>query len=125
MKASAFKFLSLIIFFFSINLFAQMGGNPQERMKATLEELKTRLSLTDDQYAKVDSILKDQLAEMTKLRENSGGDFQSIRPAMTELREKTDKKIEALLTEEQKQEYKKLLEERTARRQQMMQQRGM
>jgi len=98
-----------------------MGGgmNPQERMKRTLEELKTRLTLTDAQFAKADTILQAQTAEMTKIRESSGGDREAMRSAIMDLRAKTDKQIEAILTDEQKVEYKKLQEERAQRMQGM------
>lgn len=103
------------------NSYAQMGGrmNPQERMKRTLDELKTRLTLTDAQFAKADTILQAQTAEMTKIRESSGGDREAMRSAIMDLRAKTDKQIEAILTDEQKAEYKKLQEERAQRMQGM------
>ncbi len=99
--------------------FAQMGGNPQERMKKTLEDYKTRLKLTDVQYAKVDTILTDQMNEMTKLRNSAGEDRQAMMASFMELRQKTNSKIEALLTDEQKVEWKKIQEEAAQRRQGM------
>ena len=103
------------------NSYAQMGGgmNPQERMKRTLDELKTRLTLTDAQFAKADTIMQAQTAEMMKIRESSGGDREAMRSAIMDLRVKTDKQIEAILTDEQKVEYKKLQEERAQRMQGM------
>ncbi|MDP3580382.1 MAG: hypothetical protein Q8S39_00515 [Ignavibacteria bacterium] len=122
MKVKAiFAIAVMLVLSLAANSFAQMGGgmNPQERMKRTLEELKTRLTLTDAQFAKVDTILQAQTAEMTKIRENSGGDREAMRSAIMDLRAKTDKQIEAILTDEQKVEYKKLQEERAQRMQGM------
>jgi hypothetical protein len=114
-------FAILFVVAFSFQSFAQgMGGmNPQERMKQQLTTYKERLKLTDEQYKKVETILNDQITEIQKLRDNANGDFQSIRGAMQELRDKTTKKIEALLTGDQKPEWKKIQDEAAARRAQM------
>jgi len=116
---SIFTLASIFVIFASINVFAQMGGNPQERLKKTLDDYKTRLKLTDFQLAKVDTILTAQMGEMTKLRENAGDDRQAMMASFMELREKTNQSIEALLNDEQKIEWKKILEEAAQRRQGM------
>lgn len=123
MKAKSI--MSIVVLFFlalSINTFAQMGqgGNPQDRLKRQLDELKTRLKLTDTQYKKVDSILTAQMTEMGKIRDAANGDRESMRLKMTDLREKTDKQITALLTKDQLVEYKKIQDERQQRMQQFM-----
>lgn len=100
----------------TMNSFAQRGGNPQERLKKTLEDYKTRLKLSDTQFGKIDTILTEQMNAQMKLREKAGDDRETIRASMMELREKTNKKIEALLTDEQKVEWKKIQEERAAQR---------
>ncbi len=118
MKVKAiFAIAVMFVLSLAVNSYAQMGSgmNPQERMKRTLEEFKTRLTLTDAQFAKVDTILQAQTAEMTKIRESSGGDREAMRSAIMDLRAKTDKQIEAILTDEQKVEYKKFQEERAQR----------
>ena len=118
MKVKAiFAIAVMFVLSLAVNSYAQMGSgmNPQERMKRTLEEFKTRLTLTDAQFAKVDTILQAQTAEMTKIRESSGGDRDAMRSAIMDLRAKTDKQIEAILTDEQKVEYKKLQKERAQR----------
>jgi periplasmic protein CpxP/Spy len=121
MKAkSIIMLVTLILFTMSIQSFAQMGGNPQDRLKKNLEDYKTRLKLTDAQFTKVDSILTSQMNEMTKIREEANGDFSAMREKMTPLREKTDKSVEALLTDEQKVEFKKILDERAERMRSMM-----
>lgn len=118
MKAKlVFTIAVMFVLAMAVNSYAQMGGNPQDRLKKTLEDFKTRLKLTDAQFGKVDTIMTDQMNQQIKLRENAGGDRQAIMSAMMELREKTNKKIEAVLTDEQKIEWKKMLEERAAQRQ--------
>lgn len=119
MKVKSIIMLSMLVFLFmSVQSFAQMGGNPQDRLKKTLEDYKTRLKLTEAQFTKVDSILNAQMKEIMKIREEANGDFSSMREKMAPVREKTDKAVEALLTDEQKPEFKKILEERAQRMQQ-------
>ncbi len=122
MKVKAiFSIAVMFILLMSANSYAQMGGglNPEERMKRTLEEYKTKLSLTEEQIPKVETILKSQLEEMANLRANAGGDREAMRYAITELRTKTDKQVEDILTDEQKVAFKKLQEERAQRTQGM------
>lgn len=118
MKVKAiFTIAVMFVLLISANSYAQMGGgmNPEERMKRTMEDYKTKLSLTEEQIPKVEAILKSQMEEMAALRANAGGDREAMRSALTELRTKTDKKVEELLTDEQKVSFKKLQEERAQR----------
>jgi len=118
MKAKlVFTFAAMFVLAMTVNSFAQMGGNPQDRLKKSLEDYKTRLKLTDDQFKVFEKTLTDQMAEIAKLRENAGDDREAMRASMMELRDKTNKKLEALLTDEQKVEWKKMQEEAAARRQ--------
>ena len=121
MKTRIVVILSVIFLFgFTAQSFSQgMGGNPQERLKKTLEDYKTRLKLTDVQFGKIDTILTTQMNEQIKLRESAGEDREAMRSTMMELREKNNKKIEALLDDTQKAEFKKILEEAAQRRQAM------
>jgi Spy/CpxP family protein refolding chaperone len=76
------------------------------------------LNLTEEQKKKVTAIQTEQRAETTKLFQglrNGGGDFQAIREKMTTLREKYDKQIEALLTDEQKKKFKEIQAQRSQR----------
>ncbi|MFA7419501.1 MAG: hypothetical protein WCZ90_07430 [Melioribacteraceae bacterium] len=122
MKVKAiFAIAVMFVLSLAANSYAQMGGgmSPEERMKRTLEEYKTKLTLTDEQVVKVEAILKAQTEEMATIRANAGGDREAMRSAITELRAKTDKQVEELLTDEQKVAFKKLQEERAQRMQGM------
>ncbi len=110
-----FSIIAMFVLAMSVN--AQMGGNQQDRMKKMLEDYKTRLKLTEVQFGKVDTILTSQMSEMAKIRESAGEDREAMRAGFMELREKTNKEIEALLTDEQKIEWKKIQEEMAQRRQ--------
>lgn len=122
MKARLVVILSILFLFgFTAQTFSQgMGGmNSQERMKQQLQTYKERLKLTDAQFNKIDTILKDQMGEIQKLRDSGSGDRDAMREAMMSLREKINKKIEALLDDTQKTEFKKIQEEAVQRRQGM------
>jgi Spy/CpxP family protein refolding chaperone len=81
--------------------------NPAERAKM----LKERLTLTDEQTKKVTEILTASQDDVMKLREKSGEDRDVMRAGMQEIRKKSDSKIEAILTAEQKKEFAKLRKE--------------
>lgn len=106
------KIIKIIVtatFLVSAICFAQMGGSggPQppnaEDMVANLAE---KLSLTEDQQSAILELFTEQFEEMEELRES--GDMESGREKMDELREEMDKKIKALLTEEQIEIYEEM-----------------
>ena len=73
------------------------------------------ISLTEKQQEKITAIQEEQRAEMRKLFEElrgGGGNRQDLSAKMTELREKYQKKTDAILTDEQK---KKMAEARAQR----------
>lgn len=87
------------------------GVNPTQ-MTARLKE---RLSLTDDQVAKVTAIYTAQAKMQDSLRTVSNGDRRTLRPAMTALRKTTNDKIIAILTADQAEKFKKQLADQAAR----------
>jgi protein CpxP len=109
------KVLLVCAFIVSVSTlsFAQGGGGrmrmkPEEQVAA----LKTSLTLTDDQSAKVLSILTASAKVTDSIRTAANGDFQAARPAMTKARAAADAKILTVLTADQATAYKKQLEER-------------
>ena len=84
-----------------------------------LEDLRTALSLTPDQTAKLKPILFEAQAQGRKIREEYGEDREGARDAMREQMPKTDAKIQALLTADQTKKYDEYKKER---RQRMMEQ---
>jgi periplasmic protein CpxP/Spy len=95
--------------------FAQMDSSGVERR---VERMKTDLALTADQTAKVRTIMYESWAEGQKIRAAHPGDLDAARQEMMKQRDKSDKKIGALLTDEQKVKYEKMKEERRQRMQQ-------
>ena len=94
--------------------FAQGRGRMRMTPEKQIENLKTTLSLTDDQTAKATTIVKAQAKVMDSLRQAANGDWQSMRPAMTSLRKSTNDKIMAILTADQAEKYKKQLADQAA-----------
>ncbi len=89
--------------------FAQgMRRSPEERAK----QLKEQISLTDEQTKKVTDILTEsQKIVMAKMQEGTG-DRSSMQEFIMKETEKVDKKIEALLDEEQMKKYEEFKKQR-------------
>ncbi|MBW7887124.1 MAG: hypothetical protein H3C35_02050 [Bacteroidetes bacterium] len=85
---------------------------PQNRTERAVERLKEKLTLTKEQEKNIKVILDDQQEAMTKEREQHQGDRDAMRAAMIKHRDEADKKIEKLLTKEQKKKYEEYKKER-------------
>lgn len=72
---------------------------------AVQEELK----LTADQKTKVEAIVSEQSEAMRSARESAAGDREGMRAKTAEIRKKSQEKLEALLTEDQKTQWKAML----------------
>ena len=89
----------------SMPILAQGGGggmrmSPDDRVAA----IDKAVSLTDEQKPKVKAIIEADQKKMMDLR-NSGGDMQTLRPKMMEIRTQENADIKALLTDDQKTKY--------------------
>ncbi len=84
---------------------AQGRMTPEQRTQNQLDKMKTELSLTDDQVAKIKPILSDRQAQMMKLR-NDGADPSTMKAQRKTIMQDADKKITAILTPDQIQKYK-------------------
>jgi protein CpxP len=91
----------------------RMRMSPDEQAKA----MQTQLKLTDDQTAKVTSILTAQSTKMDSVRTASNGDRQAMMTGMQPIRQVTQAKIAAVLTPEQAAAYKKMQDDMRARMQ--------
>jgi Spy/CpxP family protein refolding chaperone len=118
MKLNA-RFLSLLVASILIVSagFGQRGFDVNQRVQM----LKERLTLSDEQTAKVTEIMNGSMKEMQALREKNGEDRDAMRAGMRKIQQKNDKKIEALLDPDQKKEFAKLREEQRQRMQERMQ----
>jgi len=91
-----------------------MRLSPEERTKA----LKDSLSLNAVQADSVLKIYKETDKQRQELFSSGQGDRQARMDAMRSLGEKTDAKIEAILTAAQKEKYEVMKKQRQARMQQ-------
>jgi protein CpxP len=108
---------SIIMLFGAMVLFS--GFVHSQPMRMTVEErvksLKDTLALTDEQAEKVKKIYTDSDKQREKLFSDSDGDRDKMRESMMKMREDTDKKIESLLTADQKKKYDEIKKARQSR----------
>jgi|SRR5215471_13496078 len=96
-----------------------VSAKPDEVRRKHLEELRTRLSMSDEQVAQYNAILDATRARYHEVKKR--WDDQARQAAKPELKAITDdqiQKIKAILSEPQRAEYEKVLEERQKHRQQ-------
>lgn len=96
--------------------FCSNERGPRRSVEERVENMKEVLQLSDEQAQKMTVILEEQGAEMKEIRENFAGDRSEIREAIGDIRSKYRKRIKALLTSEQLEEYEIWLQERRDRR---------
>jgi protein CpxP len=93
--------------------FAQ--GRQQRSPEEQAKGLQTQLKLTDDQTTKITAIYATQATKRDSLMKAANGDRQAMMSAFRPMQEATNAKIQALLTDEQKDAYKKMMAERMNR----------
>ncbi len=111
---------ALFCFTMAVSAFAQPGQqmSAEDRAKQSTEAIAKRLTLSDEVKGKVYAIQLDRINKMTEYRsKNQGGDREAMMAEMQKQTGEADKKIEALLTDDQKKEYAKMKEEQRQRMQ--------
>jgi hypothetical protein len=83
--------------------------NPEEFRKRYLADLQARLKLSDNQVAKVNSVMDDTRTRFRAAR-------VTIEPEMRKIREDQQREISELLSPEQQAEWQKIVEERERNR---------
>lgn len=83
--------------------------NPEEFRKRFMTDMKERLQLSDDQAAKLGSIMDETRARFRDVREK-------FEPEMQKIREDQRRRISELLSPSQQAEWQKIMEERQRRR---------
>ncbi len=91
-------------------VFADLQAKQKERSPQTTG-LVNRLDLTEDQARKVEAIVAKRNEDMEKLHDQKGNGRQKMKE-MRAIMDKSDREIEALLTEKQKLEFEQLKAER-------------
>ena len=88
--------------------FAQPQGRQMMSPQQRADTLGKQLALDSVTVAKIAAIYEKSQKLMTAKREELQGDMDAMRSAMAEIREKTNKEIIALLTEEQVKKYEEI-----------------
>lgn len=89
-------------------VFAQPQGRGMMSPQQRADTLGKQLSLDSVTVAKIAAIYEKSQKLMADKRQELQGDMDAMRSAMTEIREKTNKEIIALLTEEQAKKYEEI-----------------
>jgi len=77
-----------------------------------LDHLSSKLNLTDAQKPQVKTILQDQQDQMAKLMSNNSSSREEMHAKMRDIHEKSNSKIRAILTDDQKAQFDKMQSER-------------
>ncbi len=88
------------------------GGPAGEQLQMLID----RLGLTDAQIEQIAPILTETHEKMQALRQNASGNRREMFGKMRKIRDAQDKKIEALLTDDQKKIFKEIKKERQKER---------
>ena len=126
MKQLAYLLLSLALLT-PASMLAQGGsppGGPDDAMGAgrkmptvdrQLEHYSRELKLTDAQKPQVKAVLEDQHEQMKQVMDNTSASRDESRTKMREIRQASNAKLRALLTDEQKARFDKMQAERRDR----------
>jgi len=83
----------------------------QDQVKEKLQKISDALKLTDDQKGKLKPILQDEVKQMKAVRDDSSLTVEQQRAKLIEIHEKTQPKVNAVLTPEQQEQWKKMKQE--------------
>lgn len=92
--------------------------DPAQRIERRVSMMTERLQLSQPQATQIRQILTQESEQMRAIFEKgqNGGDREALKPEMKSVREGTDKKIDAVLTESQRKSYAELREQMRQRR---------
>ena len=92
-------------------------ATPERRagIQARLKQISERLDLTDEQKEKLKPIFQEQFAKLRELRQNDTLSREDKLAKVKELREDINKKVEPILTAEQKEKWQKVQQRRAKR----------
>jgi Spy/CpxP family protein refolding chaperone len=87
--------------------------DPAQRIERRVGMLTERLQLSQTQSTQIRQILTQESEQMRAIfeKQDAGADRESLRPQRQSLRQDTDNKIAAVLTEQQRKTYSELREE--------------
>ncbi len=110
------KLLLMLCFVAGITAMSKAQGGGQRMSPADqAKQLQTQLKLTDDQTAKITSIMQMQNTKMDSVRTASNGDRQAMMQGMMPIRQAMSAKVKAVLTADQATAYDKMMADRMNR----------
>ena len=82
--------------------------DPQQRLERRDSMMIERLQLSQQQATQIRQILSEEQTQMQALRQKAegGADRESLRPEMQSIRQRSEQRIEAVLTEQQRATYR-------------------
>ena len=113
-----FLIINVFISTLIIVLFAcSKSEEPRGRFtpEQSVEQLKERLDLSDDQADTIKQILIDSRETFAKLREDFSGDRSEMRESFRAIMDETDRQIKEVLNDEQREKYEQYRQERRER----------
>ncbi|MEN5234500.1 hypothetical protein [Sphingobacterium faecium] len=108
-------FLTGIGFFLALTLTFAQQVTPEEHATQVTTELTQKLSLTDEQKTAAYTITLDQAKAEFALLGDTTATKEVLVEQINKLQAEADVKVDALLTEDQKELFKKVVEERPAK----------
>ena len=105
--------IALLASSFTVNtVYSQVDGSkqkktPEERAQIFSDKLSKKLSLTDEQHAKVYDIILSHCQQADQIRATET-DKETRKSHIKNLRQSTDLQIQSVLTDEQKVKYEEL-----------------
>lgn len=108
-------FLTGIGFLLALSLTFAQQASPEETATQVTTELTQKLSLTDEQKTAAYTITLDQAKAEAALLQDTTATKEVLTEQFTKLQADADAKVDALLTEDQKELFKKVVAERPAK----------
>jgi hypothetical protein len=90
---------------YAVTSVASKTLKPEELRKKRLAEMQTRMKLSDEQFAKMNSIYDDTRAKFHEIRDRYKPDLDALEKAQRD-------QVRSILSKEQQAEYEKILKER-------------
>ena len=86
--------------------------DPKQRVERRVGMLTERLQLSQQQATQIRQILTEEQTQLQALRQkvDGGATRESLRPEMQSIRQRSDQRIEGLLTEQQRTAYREMRE---------------
>ncbi len=119
-KSSIMAVAGLLIIVMAASNAMAFGGKRGQNPEQIISALKERLTLTEEQESQVRSIIEKQVenrkAIFDKYRDQIRESRKPMKDEMKQNREDTEKQFEAILSEEQMNEYREYLDEQRSKR---------